>query len=86
MMTMTQNRIHPVDDVLVQMYLAGKEIAYYRGSGYHNVDAVIRSAYKATDARKNIEDYVFRVTDLSDNTSARYRIDAGDKVRLIPEE
>lgn len=24
--------------------------------------------------------------DLSDNTSARYRVDAGDKVRLISEE
>lgn len=38
------------------------------------------------EAPKNIEDYVFRVTDLSDNTSARYRVDAGDKVRLISEE
>lgn len=86
MMTMTQNRIHLADNVLVQLYLDGKETATYQGSGYHNVDAAIRSAYQATDAPKNIEDYVFRVTDLTDSTSARYRVDAGGIVRLIPEE
>lgn len=86
MMTMTQNRIHLGDNVLVQLYLDGKETATYQGSGYHNVDAAIRSAYEAAEAPKNIEDYVFRVTDLTANTSARYRVDAGGMVRLIPEE
>lgn len=83
---MTVNRMHPVDNVVVQMYLDGKETATYQGTGLHNVEEAIRSAYQATDAPKNIEDCVFRVSDLTDSTSARYRVDAGGIVRLIPEE
>ncbi len=37
-------------------------------------------------AGEDIEDYVFRVTDLSDGTSARYRINAGGNLKLIVEE
>lgn len=37
-------------------------------------------------ADKDIEDYVFRVTNLADHTSARYRVNAGGNVKLIPEE
>lgn len=83
---MTANRIHPFDNVLVRLYLDGKETATYRETGLHNVETAIRNAYKATEAPENIEDYVFGVTDLTGNTSARYRVDAGGKVRLIPEE
>ena len=83
---MIANRIYPVDNVLVQLYLDGKETATYQGDSLRNVEEAIRSAYQATEAPKNIEDYVFRVTDLTANTSARYRVDAGGKVRLIPDE
>lgn len=34
----------------------------------------------------DIEDYVFRVTNLADNSSARYRINAGGNAKIIPEE
>lgn len=37
-------------------------------------------------AGEDIEDYVFRVMDLSDGTSARYRINAGGNLKLIVEE
>lgn len=83
----TENRIHPADDVMVEFYFDGKKIDTYEGSGYHTVDEAIRNAYDGSErANVNIEDYVFRVTNLSTKTSARYRVDAGDKVKILPEE
>lgn len=82
---MTANRIHPADDVLVELYLDGKKVDSYEGSGYHSVEEAIRNAFDGSErANLNIEDYVFRVTNLADNTSARYRVNAGGNVKLIP--
>lgn len=84
---MTTNRIHPTDDVLVEMYFDGKKVDTFQGSGFHTVEQAVRNAYDASERRDvNIEDYVYRVTDLADNTSARYRVNAGGNVKLIPEE
>lgn len=84
---MTANRIHRIDDVLVELYLDGKKVDTYEGSGFHSVEQVIQNAYDGSKhPNLNIEDYVFRVTDLSHNTSARYRVNAGGNVKLIPEE
>lgn len=83
----TTNRIHNIDDVRIVMYLDGREVDAHQGSGYHTVDEAVRDAFNAS-SRTNmpIEDYVFRVTDLSNDTTARYRINAGGHLRILPEE
>lgn len=84
---MTANRIHPIDEVLVEFYYDGKKVDTYEGSGFHAVEEAIQNAYDGSArANVNIEDYVFRVTNLGDSTSARYRVNAGGNVKLIPEE
>ncbi|MBO5028518.1 MAG: hypothetical protein J6C59_02775 [Muribaculaceae bacterium] len=83
---MIANRLHAADRVLVEIYLEGKEVGSYEGSGFHNVEQAVQDAVRRSGRSvKNIEDYVFRVTDLSDRTSARYRINAGGNLKLIVE-
>lgn len=84
---MAVNRIRPIDDVLVELYLEGKKVDTYEGSGFHIIDEAVRSAYESSKREYvNIEDYVFRVTNLTEHTSARYRVNAGGNLKLIPEE
>ena len=83
---MIVNRLHAADRVLVEIYLEGKEVGSYEGSGFHNVEQAVQDAVRRSGRSvENIEDYVFRVTDLSDRTSARYRINAGGNLKLIVE-
>lgn len=83
---MAVNRIRPIDDVLVELYLEGKRVDTYEGSGFHTIDEAVRSAYESSKREYvNIEDYVFRVTNLAEHTSARYRVNAGGNLKLIPE-
>lgn len=84
---MNANRIRPTDNVLVEIYLDGKEVDAYEGSGFHTVEQAVGNAFDNSErSDKDIEDYVFRVTNLADHTSARYRVNAGGNVKLIPEE
>ncbi len=84
---MAANRIRPTDDVLVELYFEGKKVDTYESSGFHTVDEAVRSAYESSKREYvNIEDYVFRVTNLAEHTSARYRVNAGGNLKLIPEE
>ena len=84
---MAANRIHPIDDVLVELYLEGKKVDTYEGSGFYTIDEAVKSAYESSKREYvNIEDYVFRVTNLTEHTSARYRVNAGGNLKLIPEE
>lgn len=84
---MNANRIRPTDNVLVEIFLDGKEVDTYEGTGFHTVEQAVSNAFDNPGrADTNIEDYVFRVTNLADHTSARYRINAGGNVKLIPEE
>lgn len=84
---MTVNRIHTIDEVMVEIYFEGKKVDTYQGSGFHTVDEAIRNAYEGSDrAPLQIEDYVFTVTDLKSGVSERYRVNAGNHVKLIPEE
>lgn len=84
---MAVNRIRPIDDILVELYLEGKKVDTYEGSGFHTIDEAVRSAYESSKREYvNIEDYVFRVTNLAEHTSARYRVNAGGNLKLIPEE
>lgn len=84
---MTADRLHPDDKVRVDLYLEGKDIGSYEDTGFHTVAEDIHKAFDSSGhTGANIEDYVFRVTDLASNTSARYRINAGGNTKLIPEE
>lgn len=84
---MTVNRIHTIDEVMVEIYFEGKKVDTYQGSGFHTVDEAIRNAYEGSDRTPlQIEDYVFTVTDLKSGVSERYRVNAGNHVKLIPEE
>lgn len=84
---MTADRLHPDDKVRVYIYWGGKDIGAYGSTGFHTVAEAIHKAFDSSEhTGANIEDYVFRVTDLARNTSARYRINAGGNTKLIPEE
>ena len=68
------------------MYFDGKKIDTFEGSGFHTVDEAVRNAYSGSErANVNIEDYVFRVTNLASGTSGRYRVNAGGNVVILPE-
>lgn len=84
---MTHNTIHNADDVMVEIYLDGHKIDTYQGSGYHNIAQAIENAYDGSDRTNNpAEDYVYKITNLTNGTSARYRINAGRHAVILPEE
>lgn len=71
---------------MVEIYDDGK-IATFEGSGFRSVTAAIDAAVEnSPQADRSPEDYVYRVTDITDGTSARYRINAGGNVKILPEE
>lgn len=83
---MTENRIRPINDVLIEIYEDGKKVDTYQGSGYHTLDEAVQTAYEASDrTHLPIEDYAFRVTNLENKTAARYRINAGGNLKILPE-
>lgn len=80
------NRLHPKDDVRIEMSYNGETEDAFQGSGYHTVGEAIRDAFTASSRQyMNIEDYVFTVTNLTTGTSARYRINAGGNETILPE-
>lgn len=84
---METNRIHPIDDVLVEIYDGAHRVGAIQRSGFHNVTEAVESAYRRSRATHDpIEDYVWRVTNLTTSTSARYRVNAGGHLRIIPDE
>lgn len=84
---MTQNRIYPINEVMIEIYEEGKKVDTYEGSGFHTVEEAVRNAYEGSDRTHNpIEDYVFRVSDLATGTSARYRVNAYGNLKILPEE
>lgn len=84
---MTANRLHPEDKVLVEIYSEEKKVDAYEGTGFHNIEQAVQQAYdNSHQATMSIEDYAFRVTNLTDQTTARYRVNAGGNVKVIPEE
>lgn len=82
---MDTNRLRPADQVKIEVYNnAGKEIAFYLGSGFRDISDAINTAYDNAMAREgDIEDFVFVVTDETEGTTGRYRINAGGHVRSI---
>ncbi len=84
---MENNRIRPIDDVRVEIYELGHKVGAIQRSGFHNVTEAIEAAYLGSRFDLNpIEDYVWRVTNLSTGTSGRYRVNAGGNVKILPEE
>ena len=83
---MTENRIRPIDDIRIELYDDNGMVDAYQGSGYHTVDEAIRNAFDGVRSEMNIEDYVFKVISLTTGTSARYRINAGGNVKILPEQ
>ena len=49
---MTQNRIHPINEVMIEIYEEGKKVDTYEGSGFHTVEG----NYKNMFWRKGKED------------------------------
>lgn len=81
------NRLEISDNVRIEIFDEKGLVDTCEGKGFHNVESAIDFAYN--DSQKTadpIEDYVFRVTDMNTDTSARYRINAGGHVRILPEE
>lgn len=70
--TLNSPLIHPIE---ISHYFSGEK------------QLAVEAAYEGSNATHNpIEDYVWRVTNLSTGTSARYRVDAGGHLRILPEE
>ncbi len=86
-MTIMNNRIRPADDVRIEIHDdEGKLVDAYQGSGYNTVEEAIMAAYEgAAHAPLDIRDYIFTVANLTDRTSARYRMNAHDHVRILAE-
>lgn len=82
------NRLQPIDDVRVEITdINGKTVSAYQGSGYHTVEEAVMAAYEGgPDNLLDIRDYTFTVRNLSTGTVARYRMNAHDHLRILPEE
>ena len=83
---MKENRLHVNDKVRVLVALGDETYTYY-GSGFSTIDQAIRAAHSASPFKNvNIEDCVFTVHDISGATSAKYRVNAGNNVKILPME
>ena len=85
---MGENRIRPIDDVRIEVRdEKGREVDVYQGSGYNTVEQAVMAAYESSARMPlDIRDYVFTVRNLTTDTSARYRFNAHDHLRILPEE
>ena len=79
------NRIRPGDKIQVMIYDPdGKKIDTYDGTGFHTIGDAVRSAFESSNRNtEDIRDYVFRVFNVSESTSERYRVNAHGNVTLI---
>lgn len=85
---MNNNHISPDNSVKIEIFDPdGHCAATWQGSGFHNLQEAVTAAYEGSNPlNMPAEDYVYRVTDLDRGTTARYRIDAGGRLRILPEE
>lgn len=79
------DRLRPEDTVKVEIVnVNGDKVAGYKGSGFSKISEAIDNAYNAySELLGSKEDYVYTVTDMTDNISHRYRINAGGHVKLL---
>ncbi|MDE6048321.1 MAG: hypothetical protein K2G09_01320 [Paramuribaculum sp.] len=83
---MANNRLHPQDDVRVELYYDGKLKDAYQGSGYETIEEAVSAAFEGVKSNANIEDFVYDVKDLTTGTSGKYRVNAGGNITLLPME
>ncbi len=78
---MNANRLHPHDNVRIELLFDDRIEDAYQGSGDHNIGEAILAAFNGNPRKYlNIEDFVFAVTDLTTGTSGRYRVNAGGNI------
>lgn len=82
---MQNNRVRHGDNVEVEIYdESGKLLGKTSSDNYDSLTDAIETAFtKLLTTAPNIEDYVYRVTNLTTGTSERYRVNAGGHVRLL---
>lgn len=80
------NRIKPSDEVKLTVYQNGRAVDSFEGTGFKELDELVTEVFENSNLDdRNREDYVFKVTNISTGTSARYRVNAGGHLKLIPE-
>lgn len=86
-MYMTNNRINTIDDIRIDIYVGKHKVDSIIRSGLHNVNEAVEAAYEGSNFTDNpLEEYIWKITNLSTGTSARYRVDAGGHLRIIPDQ
>lgn len=81
---MEANRLHPDDEVKVEIFDQDNVcVETYKGKGFNNVAQAIRSACEYSELPDDWRNYTFRVTDMPDSTTERYRINENNHVKLI---
>lgn len=81
---MQDNRLSYEDVVDVEIVKEdGSVVSNVKVSGVHSIEEAINAALQKVPAATEPEAYVFRVSDLTDGTSRRYRLNAHGHVRLI---
>lgn len=80
-----ENRLMTEDTVKVEIYFENNIVSEYTGTGFTEVYEAVAAAFAAyTGAQYSIETYTFRVSDISNGTSALYRFNAHKHLVLIP--
>lgn len=79
------NRIKHGDKVKVAIYNEdGKLLGTNTGSDFDNLTDAIETSYTTVlPTAGDIRDYVFEVSNITDGTSERYRLNADEHVRLL---
>lgn len=81
---MQDNRLDLKDVVDVEIINeAGEVLGNAKVTGVHSIEEAIQAALQKIPAASAPEAYVFKVSDISDGTSRRYRLNAHGHVRLI---
>lgn len=82
--THDSNRLSPTDEVKVIVYADDSTIVYTASlTGCRSVRQAIVRTYDKSALPHDDRYYVYRVTNLTTGTSARYRMDANNNIRLI---
>ena len=81
---MPDNRLNLEDRVRVDIINEdGQTLRTVDITGMHRIEEAILKAVASVPSIKNPEYYVFRVTDLSNDTSRRYRLNVHGNLKLI---
>lgn len=80
----TPDRLKPDQRIKVEIYdTSGNLVGEQEITGVHTIDEAIGAVASLLPPGTAPNDYVYRVTDLSDGTSERYMLNAHNHPRLI---